>query len=150
MLLKPKELDQYLNTTNEGTRENPKVCPLHWAYKLALYLGFTLRWDYDYNYSYTSQPYTEVQTFYLKPVFKRSHEKFDGFWSDTWDNIMSDILPKMREDNFISKDLESDILGLNRKRVFSTIMDILDKRIPDMPCPFKNVDEFIKKKDYPC
>ena len=147
MLLKPKELPQYLNTTNEGTRENPKVEELEWEYKLALYLGFALKWDYDYRNEYTRDPYTEKQVFYLTAVFKLSHDKFDSFWCNTWDSIMDDILPKMREDNLITKELESAILGLDRKRIFSLIMDRLDKHVPDMSCPFKNVTEFVEKRN---
>jgi len=147
MLLKPKELQEYLNTTDEGTRENPKVLRLTMKYKLALYLGFTLKWDYDSKNEYTSNPYSEKLVFYLYPVFKLSHEKFDFFWCGMWNNIMDDILPKMREDNLITKELESAILGLDRKKIFSLIVARLDKHVPDMVCPFPNIKDLVDKSD---
>ena len=147
MFLKPKELEKYLNTTNEGTRENPKIYRLDWEYKLALFLGFNVKWDFDYRMEYEYKPYVEKQVYYLRPVFKFSHEKFDSFWCDGWSNIMESILPKMRQDNLITNELELAILTFDRNKIFSLIMDILDKHIPDMPCPFINVTDFVEKRN---
>ena len=107
MFLKPKELEKYLNTTNEGTYENPKIYRLDWEYKLALFLGFNVKWDFDYRMEYEYKPYVEKQVYYLRPVLKFSHEKFDSFWCDGWSNIMESILPKMRQDNLITNELQN-------------------------------------------
>jgi hypothetical protein len=146
MILKPKDLEKYFTTSNEGTRDNPKVNKLPRNYKLALYLGFKLKWDYSWFTRVEYHPkYVTTAVYELSPIFKLSHQAFYFYWSRDWSYIMTYILPKMREDNLINEELEEEILKFDLDSVSLLINNIIDKHIPDMENPFKFTDDFVEK-----
>jgi hypothetical protein len=82
MFLKPKELKDYINTDGSGTDKfNSKVSELPKSYKLALYLGYSLKWDYDWDWEDRWKADVKIHT--ISPVFKKSHDKYDN-WYFCW------------------------------------------------------------------
>jgi hypothetical protein len=142
MFLKTKkELESFINTTGEGTKQNPKVFQLPWNYKLPLYLGYVIKWDYDFYMEKTYNPiYKETLVYEIKPYFKQSHESFNCLWDYTsWDFVMDILLPKMEKDNLITDDIRKEVLKFNRGLVTFKCFDIINKYVKDIDYPFVNI-----------
>ena len=140
-----KEIDQYSKTTNEGTRENPKVLPLPWNYKLPLYLGYSIKWDYDYKLKTEYNPYKQWYEYDIKPVFKQSHHRFDCFWDyNNWDFLMGELLPKMENDGLLNETIREFILSFDRWSVIVECMMVINKHVPDIEFPFVNIDKWVE------
>jgi hypothetical protein len=143
MILNSKELGKYYNTTNIGTEENPKVEKLKPEYKIALFLGFTLKWKYSIRTSRII--YNKERTYYLEPVFKKSRETFCFCHIRDWHFTMIYILPKIKEDNLMTEKLKNLLLNFDLKEVIKETTKILDKKIKDIENPFNNIKEFVEK-----
>jgi hypothetical protein len=61
------EYEKYKNGAMDGTKENPVIGRFDKNYKLALYLGYKLKWDYDYSYNNSINGYFHV----IEPMFKK-------------------------------------------------------------------------------
>lgn len=143
MYLKPKELQNYVNTTGEGTRENPKVKELPWNYKLPLYLGYTIKWDYDWRTEVEYSPnYKTWNEWTITPRFKKSHDSFDCHWDyNNWDFLMEVLLPKMEEDGLLNEIIKEFVLSFDRWSVIVECMNIINKEVTDINYPFINIKE---------
>lgn len=149
MLLKTKkELAMFANTTGGGTKENPKVNVLPWNYKIPLYLGYEIKWDYDYkkHYDYSQIPYKETMTYDISPIFKKSYDTFacqTYYWD--WDFLMETLLPKMVEDKLITDSIRKKILKFDRTGVIIESYKIIDQHLSYVIYPFVNIVNRIEK-----
>lgn len=149
MFLKPKELEKFYNTNNIGKdKENPKINKLDIKYKMAIYLGYSLKWNSDYQYDRWDFEKSKEDRYnwHLTPFFKKSRETFDfNFYSNTWNFFMREMLPKLKEDGFVSNKLNEYILNSDLDNVEKETIKILDKKIKDIKNPFINVKEFVRE-----
>jgi hypothetical protein len=154
MYLKKNELKNYINTTNEGTKENPKITLLPWNYKLPLYLGYQIKWDYDGYFKQEYSPvYKQWREYEITAKFKKSHDRFDCFWGyNNWDFLMGELLPKMENDGLLDETIREFVLMFDKWSVIVECMRVINKHVPDIDYPFvnvtKRVDNFNTDKIY--
>lgn len=139
MILKPIEVKNYYPTDNSGTDpKNPEVKELPKAYKVALYLGYSLKWDYKVIEPYWADK-NEKAKHHLVPIFKKSHDRIDFFYLRRWHEIFKSILPQMKKDGLISDKLKDVIFELDEEKTMLEIIKIIDKQIKDIKSPFLNI-----------
>jgi hypothetical protein len=97
-------------------------------YKLALYLGYKLKWDYDYSYNNSINGYFHV----IEPMFKKSYNRFDFtclmIHNYTWDFIMVEVLPKIKEDGLYDDTMSKSLNDLDLVSLFNAIMVVINKK----------------------
>ena len=141
-----KEIDKFVNTTNEGTQNNPKIVELPWNYKVPLYLGYKIKWDYDFDVKEEYNPFKRTYFYTITAKFKKGHDSFNCFWDySNWDFLMEVLLPKMQADNLITAEICSSILKYDRESVTLKCFDIIKKQVKDAEFPFVNVVERVEK-----
>lgn len=156
MFLKTKsEFEAVRNTTQEGTRENPKVELIPWMHNVARFLGYQPKWDheviYDRYYDRDKQEmiYTTKST--LKPVFKKSRDTFNfGYGCFDWYFLMEVLLPEMREANIITKDIQTALISLDKEKIVKLAINAIEnymvKNYPPVENPFDSIPNIVEPK----
>jgi hypothetical protein len=133
------KFDGYKQCLNDGTKDNPYIYGVDDNYKLAIYLGYLLKWDYDYEYSNKDNSYF----YYLKPYFKKSYNRFEfsyAFYKGkddyypysvgySWDFIIDEVLPKMKADGLYNNSINEALINLDKITTFKEFMVVLNKKI---------------------
>lgn len=142
--LKPNEISKYKDSITDGTRDNPFIEPLDENYKLALYLGYSVKWDYEYYFTkYYNSPDRSV--YKIKPVFKKSYDRFDfnmgtaNYCTYQWWFIMDDLLPKIKSDGLFNDEIQKSLLNLDLKAIFNECMKVINSRVKDFKYPFNKI-----------
>lgn len=142
--LKTNEIAKYKDSITDGTKDNPFIERLDDNYKLALYLGYTVKWDYDYYYTkYYNSP--DRSAYKIKPIFKKSYNRFDfnmgtaEYCTYPWWFIMDDLLPKIKQDGLFNDNIQKVLLDLDLKNIFNECMVIINKKVKDFKYPFNKI-----------
>lgn len=140
--LKPIQHKNYIGQKTLGTKDQPHVVALPDTYKVALYMGYTLKWDYEFdiqeNWSPTTYKTTRTESYSLVPIFKKSYERFDfhfGYLSNiSW--IYETLLPVMQNKGDFTQEIKDAMLSLDGKQFTKEIIDRINSVVKDLKIPF--------------
>ena len=147
MFIKPKELAQYVNTDNSGSDKfNPKIYDLPKSYKLALYLGYSVKWDHDYRFT---DIWNKNKFYFIDPVFKKSYDRYDNwYFHNNWNSLFDVVIPKLKADNLLTDEIKESVFNCDQHKTLDLILKVIDKHVKDIKSPFTILDKLGVKEYY--